>query len=64
MHLAIDIGNSVLKFALFDGEKMTVKDKGIEALSAVVSHHKENISQAIMASVADSVAAIDHLTFR
>ena len=61
MHLAIDIGNSVLKFALFDGEKMTVKDKGIEALSAVVSHHKENISQAIMASVADSVAAIDLL---
>jgi len=61
MHLAIDIGNSVLKFALFEGEKMTVKDKGIEALSALVSQRKESINHAIMASVADSVATIELL---
>lgn len=61
MNLAIDIGNSAMKFALFDGEKMTVKDKGIEALTALVSHRKPDIDKAIMASVADGVAVIDLL---
>jgi type III pantothenate kinase len=58
MHLAIDIGNTALKFALFDREEITDKGSGIEALSAVVARDAARISRAIMASVADSVAAI------
>jgi type III pantothenate kinase len=58
MHLAIDIGNTVLKFALFDGEQITDKGSGIEALSVLVARDSVRITRAIMASVADSVAAI------
>jgi type III pantothenate kinase len=59
MHLAIDIGNSALKFALFDGETISGKGSGIEALASAVKNNRMLISHAILASVADSVAAIE-----
>ena len=58
MHLAIDIGNTALKFALFDREEITDKGSGIEALSGLLAKNTALISRAIMASVADSVATI------
>ena len=61
MHLAIDIGNSSLKFALFDNEKISEHGIGIEALSALVEHKVKSISHAMMASVADNGAVTDLL---
>lgn len=61
MHLAIDIGNSALKFVLSDRGKISVKGNGIEELTALLSKNNTLISHAIMASVADSVATIDLL---
>ena len=61
MHLAIDIGNSALKFALFEQEEISVKGSGIEDLSEVVHSNTALISHAIMASVADGAATIDML---
>src|ERR1700722_11864143 len=61
MHLAIDIGNTQLKFALFDDDKMSGKDTGIEALSTYLSRSAPSISSAIIASVADSVRVLDLL---
>jgi type III pantothenate kinase len=58
MYLAIDIGNTALKFALFDAEALIEKGIGIDSLASVLHHHTGQISRAIMASVADSVAAI------
>lgn len=59
MLLTIDIGNSALKFALFDGETMSGKGIGIDALSASIRKNTGFISRAILASVADSVAVIE-----
>jgi type III pantothenate kinase len=59
MLLTIDIGNSALKFALFDGETMSEKGIGIENLSAAVRKNAAHISRAILASVADSLTAIE-----
>ena len=61
MHLAIDIGNSALKFAVFDREDISVKGSGIEELTAYVNSNPTLVTQAIMASVADSAATIDLL---
>jgi type III pantothenate kinase len=58
MHLAIDIGNSALKFAVFDRDEITVKGSGIEELTALLSKNNTQVSRAIMASVADSIATI------
>ena len=61
MHLAIDIGNSSLKFALFDNEKLSERGIGIQPLSAILDHRASTISKAIMASVADSGPVTDLL---
>jgi type III pantothenate kinase len=58
MNIAIDIGNTALKLALFDGETMLHKDTGIEALASLLQNKSNVVSKAIMSSVADSVAAI------
>jgi type III pantothenate kinase len=59
MYLTIDIGNSALKFALFDGVHMSHRGSGMAELSAVVRENSPRIAQAILASVADSVVVID-----
>jgi len=61
MHLTIDIGNSNLKFALFDNETISEHGIGIQALSVLLVQKAEFISQAIMASVADGGAVADLL---
>ena len=61
MHLAIDIGNSALKFAVFDREDISVKGSGIEHLTALINENPSLVTHAIMASVADSAATIDLL---
>ena len=61
MHLAIDIGNSALKFALFEGVQMMEKGNDIAALTTLLSSGRTSISAAIMASVADSAPTIDLL---
>jgi type III pantothenate kinase len=58
MHLAIDIGNTSLKFALFDGEKISDKNSGIEALRVLLDERASLISHAILSSVADTGAVI------
>lgn len=59
MYLAIDIGNSALKYALFDGETMSERGVGIDALTEAIKKNGSLISRAILASVADSVAVIE-----
>ena len=61
MHLAIDIGNSALKFAVFDGEEISVKGSGIEEFTAFINSNASMFTHAIMASVADSSATTDLL---
>jgi type III pantothenate kinase len=55
MHLAIDIGNTTLKFALYDAEKMSLRGSGMEELAAALDHNP--ISRAILTAVSDSGAA-------
>ena len=61
MHLAIDIGNSSLKFALFDNKKISEHGIGIQTLSVILDQKAALISQAIMATVADGGAVTDLL---
>ncbi|MCW3124454.1 MAG: type pantothenate kinase [Bacteroidetes bacterium] len=61
MHLAIDIGNTALKFALFDGERMTVKGAGIEALETELVHHASFVTGSLISSVTDQANASELL---
>ena len=61
MHLAIDIGNTALKFVIFDGETIMERGSGITELALSLDTNRAMLSRAIMTSVADSVAAIDLL---
>jgi len=61
MHLAIDIGNTSLKFALFEGGEIKEKGSGFEELSGYAVRNAALISHATLASVADSAPAIDLL---
>jgi type III pantothenate kinase len=54
MHLTIDIGNTVVKFALFEGQQLCYKDSGIERLSSFLSERPAGVSAAMVSSVADS----------
>ena len=48
-----------MKFALFDGERMHEKGSGIEALHQSLQENAGKVSRAIMASVADSLLAME-----
>jgi type III pantothenate kinase len=61
MHLAIDIGNTALKFAVFDSDAISEKGIGIDSLIEAIGSYKAQITGAIMSSVADSIAVISLL---
>jgi type III pantothenate kinase len=59
MQLAIDIGNSALKYALFDDLRIVAQGTGKDDLTGCIDKHRTAISRAIMSSVADSIAVIE-----
>ena len=61
MHLTIDIGNTAMKFAIFDGEKMIGQGCGMQDLSTAVSENCTHITRSIIASVADNAEVVDLL---
>ena len=58
MHLTIDIGNSGLKFAIFDREQMTIRGNGIEELNTSLAQHAGSIRRSMISAVADH----EHIT--
>ena len=53
MQLAIDIGNSVLKFALYDGTAIQHRGASIGELETALSHSADNVTHCMIASVTD-----------
>jgi type III pantothenate kinase len=53
MQLVIDIGNSSLKFGLFDKGQMTMHGTGIEAMQNELEPAAKSISRCMISSVAD-----------
>ena len=53
MNLAIDIGNSALKFALFDRNSMCIKGTGAEELKTALMNSGHIITRCLISSVVD-----------
>lgn len=61
MNLAIDIGNTALKFAVFEGAAIKEHGSGIDTLNELLAKYYPIIMRAIMASVAENAGVVSLL---
>jgi type III pantothenate kinase len=60
MHLTIDIGNTALKFAIFDQSTILIKSTGMTELTLALNTYPL-VSRAIISAVADKAEAVELL---